>query len=127
MATEKSLASWLRHELARRDWKYDDLAQRAGVSRASISRWVNGIELPESKNALKLADALDANPDDVLVMAGHRVPLKPMSPDDPVSRLTRKLMRVKLDATREKMIDGILDLYLETDRETQDSRLFQVA
>jgi transcriptional regulator with XRE-family HTH domain len=127
VATKETLASWLRHELARRDWKYADLAERAGVSRASISRWVNGIELPESKNAVKLADALDANPDDVLAMAGHRVPLKPLSPDDPVSRLTRKLKRVKLDATREKMIDRILDLYLETDSETQDNRMFQVA
>lgn len=127
MATEETLATWLRRELRSRDWNYGDLAERAGVSRASISRWANGIELPNSENARKLADVLNASQKFVLILAGHFDREEPPSPDDPVSKIERKMRRVRMTGDRVKMIDSILETYLETDSESQESRLYHAA
>lgn len=127
VATEESLASWLRRQLGRREWKYGDLAERAGVSTASISRWVNGKELPSSENAIKLAEALDADPDDVLALAGHRDPDRPVPPDDPIRELYRMMQRMKKNPDRIETLRAIVERYLENDRASREGLLSQAA
>lgn len=127
MATEETLASWLRRELRSRKWNYGDLAERAGVSRASISRWANGVELPTSENARKLADALDAKQQFVLILAGHLDQEEPFPPDDPRTEITQMLHRIDPRPDRLATLKAILRDYLETDRDTPKGLLVHAA
>jgi transcriptional regulator with XRE-family HTH domain len=127
VSREKDFAAWLKRQLDRREWTAAELARRIEVSPTSVSRWVNGREVPSSNNARRIADAFYLEQDDVLTLAGHRDQDRPISPDDPLSRLIRKLKRVTLNRDRENLLDQILDAYLETDRDSQDNLLVHAA
>lgn len=51
-----SLGRVVRELRRRRGWKQIDLARHIGVTQATISRWENGEQDPDSKHFLKLAD-----------------------------------------------------------------------
>lgn len=65
-----SFAKWLIGELARRKWRQTDLAQRAGLTNATVSRVLNGSRRAGPEVCLSLADALDLPPEHVFRMAG---------------------------------------------------------
>jgi transcriptional regulator with XRE-family HTH domain len=119
--------AWLRRQILRREWSAAELARRTGVSPTSVSRWLNGREIPSSDNARRIADAFYIDRDDVLARAGHRDPDDPFSPDDPISRLCRKLRQIRQSPDRLMTIDAILDTYLSTDRESQNNLLAPAA
>ena len=80
MVTEK-LQSWLASQLGARDWNYSDLAEKSGLSPATISLVMKGERGvgPEFCNAV--ARALNIPPDEVFRQAG----LLPPVPEDSVS------------------------------------------
>lgn len=41
---------------------YAQLVEKSGVNKGSISQYINGLHVPSSTNAKKLADVLDVNP-----------------------------------------------------------------
>ncbi|HEU4960681.1 MAG TPA: helix-turn-helix transcriptional regulator [Sphingomonas sp.] len=53
------LANSLKDERARRGWTQAELAERVGVSRKTINTVENGVFVPSTLLALKLARALD--------------------------------------------------------------------
>lgn len=122
METKEGFGVWLRRELTRREWKYPDLAQRTGVSTASISRWVNSVEVPSSENSIRIAEAFFVDPDDVLALAGHRVADKPFPPDDPITEIYRMMRGMRQTPDRIAGIRAIVQMFLETDRDTQGNR-----
>lgn len=65
---------WLLDQINRHDppWSYRSLAAKVGVHASTIGHWVSGRALPESDNAISLADALGVDRDWVLELAGHR-------------------------------------------------------
>lgn len=50
-----------------------DLARRAGIDKATISRWLGG-KRPSPESAIAFARALDLSPSDALVHAGYLEP-----------------------------------------------------
>ncbi|MEX0327921.1 MAG: helix-turn-helix domain-containing protein [Ruegeria sp.] len=51
---------------AERGWNQSELARRAGIPRDSVSTYVRGVSLPNSKSLQKLADALGTTPADLI-------------------------------------------------------------
>lgn len=127
MGAEESFPAWLRRQLLRRDWKSAELSRRSGVSSATVSRWVNGLEVPSPESCIRIAEVLNVDSDDVLGLAGHRIPTRPVAPDDPATRLSRLLKRVRWNGDRAKTIEAILETYLETDRESPRNRFLPAA
>lgn len=77
---------YLKAELRARNWSMTDLARKAGVSKQIVSQWLAEDELeritPGPKSCEKIAEALGADLDYVLELAGHRKPrLGDLQPD----------------------------------------------
>lgn len=65
-----SFAKRFREELARNGIKQKELAQRIGITEASISRYTNGFRTPRSTTMIKIAEALHTTPE-YLMGAGN--------------------------------------------------------
>jgi transcriptional regulator with XRE-family HTH domain len=65
-----SFAKRFREELARNGIKQKELAQRIGVTEASLSRYANGFRTPRSTTMIKIAEALHITPE-YLMGAGN--------------------------------------------------------
>lgn len=127
MCAHEPFPVWLRRQIARRDWKSAELARRAGVSSAMVSRWINGIDVPSPESCIRIAEVMNIDPDDVLGIAGHRIPDRPVPPDDPISEIARMMRRMKQSPDRLRTIQAIIETYLETDRESHNNVLVHAA
>lgn len=58
--------AWLQGELERRQWRQQDLADAAGVSQQTASRWLLGRTTPTARSIRELAGALGLTTDEVL-------------------------------------------------------------
>lgn len=125
--TGENFGAWLRHQMRRREWHQAEMARQSGLSSAVISRWLTGVNVPSPSNCLKLAETLFVSSDDVLAIAGHRIPDRPIADDDPISELTRMMKQMDPKPDRVNTLRAILQMYLETDHEPQDSLLVHAA
>ena len=69
--------------LSLRGWKKIDLAEKSGISKATISNWCNQRYQPKQKSLIILAQALDVN---YMWLAGYDVPQE--MPERPVKKET---------------------------------------
>lgn len=67
----KETARRLRDALNKKELTASELAKRSGVSKASISQYMNGSHVPSNISASKLANVLDVNP---LYLMGFDLP-----------------------------------------------------
>lgn len=61
--TATDLSSWLRASLAARDWTHEDLAERIGRTRQTVSRWCTG-DRPSYRSLVQVLQALEATDDE---------------------------------------------------------------
>lgn len=92
-----------------------------------VSRWINGIDVPSPESCIRIAEVMNIDPDDVLGIAGHRIPDRPVPPDDPISEIARMMRRMKQSPDRLRTIQAIIETYLETDRESHNNVLVHAA
>lgn len=76
---EQTIGNTIRVQRAIHDLTQADLAERAGITRASVNAIEGGRMFPSVYLALKLARALEATVDDVFRLAGEEP-----APADPV-------------------------------------------
>lgn len=70
---QSAVATEIRIELAARQWKQVDLAERAGVTRETLNRYMrNKVGMPMSAFA-SLSRALGISPDELLARAMNRI------------------------------------------------------
>jgi len=69
-----SFGIWLLDQLqdAEPPWSYRAFAAKVGVHASTVGHWISGRALPESQHAIAVADAIGADRDWVLELAGHR-------------------------------------------------------
>lgn len=115
--------AFIRSELRRRDWVQADLARRTGVPNGTRARWLNGSRRPSPESVLRIADALDADPDMLLALVGHREDSQPIDPDDPIGRIVALLKRIDLsDPARGDGLDAMLRAWADSDRRERASQ-----
>lgn len=107
------IAAWIRRQLARHDWTAADLSRRLGVGSGRISEWISGKRVPNPESCLKLAEAFGADPDEVLALAGHRLPTRPLRPDDPKARIIALVKRVPMSPQQAAGLEAMLRAWLE--------------
>lgn len=61
---------WLLTQLQRRGMTHRELAEGVGVSRPTVTRWVNGLDLPDTENIIRLAEALDIEKEVIIDLLG---------------------------------------------------------
>ncbi len=79
--------SWLEREVAARGWTMGDLARRAGVSDAAISRILKGLRHPSPELCRALAEALDVPAEPVFRLTGLLSPLPATGDDAPIAQV----------------------------------------
>ena len=72
-----TFAAWLDSQLRRREWSATTFAKKIGKPQGTVSRWLTGARIPDPDSCDRIADVLFVDPDEVLVIAGHR-PRLPM-------------------------------------------------
>ena len=81
-----NLQGWLSHELEKRGWSYRELARRANISNALVSRTLSGDMKASADFCIKVAQALGEAPEKVLRLAGI-LPASPASDDSILQEL----------------------------------------
>ena len=74
-------AKRLRLALSNKNMKPQELSDKSGVNKASVSQYVNGSHKPSNISAGKMADILDVDP---LWLMGFDVPMKRQVSDDDI-------------------------------------------
>jgi transcriptional regulator with XRE-family HTH domain len=95
MDQPNSIGDWLRRELDSRDWNQADLARRVGLNTGTVAHWVTGNRTPSSQMVRRIADALNADVDYLLTLAGHRPPDPYFDPDSPEARLLPYIRQIE--------------------------------
>ncbi len=93
----------LREERLRRGWSQEELAARAGLSRAAVSAAETGRAVPSAAAALALARALDRRVEDLFALPGADEPAWAWEPGEErrfwLARLDGALLRYPVEAT----------------------------
>ncbi len=72
MSTEDvPIVSFLKEVMRRRRRLPSQLAADLGVSHATVSRWLSGEDVPNTKSCLRLAEYSGVPPEKILSVAGH--------------------------------------------------------
>jgi putative transcriptional regulator len=66
----ETLGNRLREAREAKDWTQAELAERIGVSRKTVNTVENGVFVPSTVVALKLAAALDSTVEDLFYLTG---------------------------------------------------------
>ena len=90
-------AKRLSEALARASMSQQELADKSGVGKASISQYMNGTHAPGNKKAAQIAEVLNVNP---LWLMGFDVPYEP---DYTVDDLLVETIRAMSDSEREEV------------------------
>lgn len=61
--------AWLQAELNKREWRPTDLAKRAKISDAAVSRFLSGERTPDAASLAAIAKAMKVRPEKVFLVA----------------------------------------------------------
>ncbi len=92
----EAFISWLESELKKRDWQPTDLARKAGLHTASITRVLNGTRNPGPDICRAIAHALNYSPEIVFRQAGL-LPPDPEEPDLEIEEAIHLFKRLRED------------------------------
>lgn len=110
----RQFSHWLHGQLLRRQWTAADLSRRLNMPSGTVSRWLSGERRPSPQSCDLLADAFQVNTDDVLALAGHRVPPQPLPPDDPKRRIITLVKRAPMSPQQAAGLEAMLLAWIET-------------
>jgi transcriptional regulator with XRE-family HTH domain len=88
----ETFSKWIRQQLKSRRWSLRELARQSGVSHPMLSRAISGKANFSADSIVKIAQAFDQPPADVLRLAGI-LPDTPESSDDPALTEAVEILR----------------------------------
>jgi transcriptional regulator with XRE-family HTH domain len=98
---------WLNHELEHRGWSYNELGRRAGLSSGGVSVVMTERQNPGYEFCVKVAQALQELPENVLQLAGL---LPPLPPEVAEAREADRLLRLMTPERRRIALDVLRGL-----------------
>ena len=104
--SNNQLPTYLKEQLARRNWSGRTLAMYAGVSHSTVARAVRGTHIPDPENLRKIAIALEVAPLYLLRLAGH-VAAPPASELDPAAAYIAQRLSKLPKGVRESAIETV--------------------
>ena len=108
------LVSFLEDLMRRRRRLPSQLAADLGVSHASMSRWLHGLDVPSTKSCRKIADYSRASLRDILAFCGHVPKVKvPAASSDSWPEFREYASRkypAELDDDLVTMIEGLIEM-----------------
>jgi transcriptional regulator with XRE-family HTH domain len=119
LKVDETIGAWIRRQMTRREWSAAELSRRMAISSGRISEWLTGKRIPSSASCIRLADVFEVDPDVVLTLAGHRVAMSPLPPDDTKSRIIELVRRVNLSRSQAEGLEAMLTAWLEVQRSGQ--------
>lgn len=112
MSTEEvALASFLRELMRRRKRLPSQLAADLGISHATVSRWLNGSDVPNTRSCRKLAEYSGVPLEKVLAIVGHLPMVAEAGPPEwPEFReYARRKYPTELDEDMITMIEDLIE------------------
>lgn len=111
METRETIGDWLLRELEDRGWSQSELARRAGIGNATLSRIISGTRDAGPDVARAIAQALGETPEKIYRLAGLLPP--PLSPQDAeleaaVQEIAETLSRLPDGPIREQAMASLL-------------------
>lgn len=113
---------WLLEQLRKRRWNQSELARRAGITQGMVSRYTNGLALPNEYGADRIARALSVDADIVRGLVGienQDRPPESLRAGELIGMVKRVDWR---DDVKFNTISGILRMYLGDDATQEDDR-----
>jgi transcriptional regulator with XRE-family HTH domain len=112
MSTENSpFVSFLREIMQRRRCKPSHLAADLGISHATVSRWLSGLDVPNTRSCVRLAEYSGVNVEKVFAVVGHmpQIAEKPPSDWPEFREYARKKYPAELDEDLITMIEDLIE------------------
>ena len=108
---EVPIASFLKEVMRRRKRLPSQLAADLGVSHATVSRWLSGVDAPSTKSCRRLAEYSGVPLEKVLSIVGHLPRIAEVGPPDwPEFReYARQKYPVELDEDLITMIEDLIE------------------
>lgn len=119
MDKEPSFADWLKTELKNRDWNQSTLARRSGLSRSTISNYINRTIINPDKYAIEAIAHAFGYPPEVVYRAtsDYEIP-------QPPRRIAEEIAAYKLTELTDKQLDEVLQ-YIEFIQDKDERMLKQ--
>lgn len=120
MTTNTDFPTWLLLELKKRNWLQSELARRAGISRQTVSEYINGKRKYYEKEILvAIAQAFEIREEDVFIAAGA---YSPKPGDDTTLRQIEHLYHTLRDpANKTKALEYLLFLRVQERQAIHDT------
>jgi len=112
MSTEEvPLVSFLKEVMRRRQRKPSQLAADLGISHATVSRWLSGQDIPNTRSCRRLADYSGVPVEKILSVVGHlpRIAEKPSADWPEFREYARHKYPNELDEDLITMIEDLIE------------------
>ncbi len=105
------IVSFLKDLMRRRRRLPSQLAADLGTSHATVSRWLSGKDIPNTRSCRKLAEYSDVTPERVLAISGHLPKISDKEPLDwpDFREYARRKYPAELDADLVTMIEDLIE------------------
>jgi transcriptional regulator with XRE-family HTH domain len=109
--TDSPFISFLKEVMRRRHRKPSQLASELGISHATVSRWLSGIDIPNTRSCQKLADYSGVPVQKILATVGHiaRVAEKPAAEWPEFREYAQHKYPAELDEDLITMIEDLIE------------------
>ena len=109
--TDAPFVSFLKEVLRRRKSKPSQLAADLGISHATVSRWLSGLDIPNTRSCQRLADFSGVPLQKVMAVAGHMpgVAEKPAAEWPEFREYARHKYPAELDEDLITMIEDLIE------------------
>ena len=109
--TDSPFVSFLKEVLRRRKSKPSQLAADLGISHATVSRWLSGLDIPNTRSCQRLADFSGVPLQKVMAVAGHMpgVAEKPAAEWPEFREYARHKYPAELDEDLITMIEDLIE------------------
>jgi transcriptional regulator with XRE-family HTH domain len=103
--------SFLKEVMRRRHRKASQMASELGISHATVSRWLSGIDIPNTRSCQRLADYSGVPVQKILATVGHiaRVAEKPVAEWPEFREYAQHKYPAELDEDLITMIEDLIE------------------